>query len=430
MKTWPYFILVTVYGACVGSFVNVVVWRLPEGRSLWRIPSSCPSCGHRLKWYDNLPIIAYLALRGRCRYCKRPIRPIYFIMELLCMASYAGLFWVYYYTSLWHQWHVATIAQTWPMLIMHLMLIGALLAATFIDFKYFIIPISIPSFVIGWAVIGLPLIVWIGSFFGAFTGMHMVTIQEPFDVPVRVATLEGVAGGGLIGLIVANVLLMFGVIPRSFDMADEPARDSTSAQNEQPAGGVAVATSKKDKAAQDQQASLTDQIGTPADWQAYPHARREVLKECLFVFIVLAGMVAGAWLASSGQMPGAAEAGHPLWLRLLAGVIVGYLAGGGIVWAIRILGTLAFGKEAMGLGDVHLLGGIGAILGWSHVVVVFFMAPFLGLAGFLVASIVGKLTKGAPRVIPYGPYLAFAAVLVMLLHDPIMSWVSLLFYGD
>ena len=81
MQHLPYIIFVFAIGACVGSFLNVVVWRLPRDESLVTPPSRCPKCGHRLAWFDNLPIVGWIFLRGKCRYCKQPISPRYPIVE-------------------------------------------------------------------------------------------------------------------------------------------------------------------------------------------------------------------------------------------------------------------------------------------------------------------------------------------------------------
>jgi len=84
------------------------------------------------------------------------------------------------------------------------------------------------------------------------------------------------------------------------------------------------------------------------------------------------------------------------------------------VWAVRILGTLAFGREAMGMGDVHLLAAVGAVIGWPETTLAFFVAPFLGIA----AAVVGAGLAGAFRLerrhLPYGPHLATATVIVVL----------------
>src|SRR5918996_4542495 len=75
-----------VLGAIIGSFLNVVVWRLPRGESLASPPSRCPSCGNRIAPYDNVPVVSWLLLRGRCRHCGARISPRYPLIELLTAA--------------------------------------------------------------------------------------------------------------------------------------------------------------------------------------------------------------------------------------------------------------------------------------------------------------------------------------------------------
>ena len=81
--------LAALLGACVGSFLNVVVWRLPREESVLWPPSHCPRCGTRLGWLENVPVLSWVGLRGRCRHCHAPISRRYPLTELLC----AGL-WV------------------------------------------------------------------------------------------------------------------------------------------------------------------------------------------------------------------------------------------------------------------------------------------------------------------------------------------------
>lgn len=76
-------LLAATYGAWFGSFLNVVAWRVPRGESVVAPPSHCPTCGHRLGWLDLLPILSYLFLRGRCRYCGAPVAARYALVELL-----------------------------------------------------------------------------------------------------------------------------------------------------------------------------------------------------------------------------------------------------------------------------------------------------------------------------------------------------------
>jgi len=76
-------ILAALFGACVGSFLNVVAWRLPREESIVLPPSHCPRCGSRLRWYENLPVLSWLLLRGRCGHCGAPISSRYPLVELL-----------------------------------------------------------------------------------------------------------------------------------------------------------------------------------------------------------------------------------------------------------------------------------------------------------------------------------------------------------
>src|SRR5690606_19384099 len=94
-----YILFLFMLGACVGSFLNVVVHRLPEATSIWdglkRLtypPSQSPKCGHKLAWYDNIPVLGWIMLGGKCRYCRTPISPRYPIIE----AVTGGLFALYY----------------------------------------------------------------------------------------------------------------------------------------------------------------------------------------------------------------------------------------------------------------------------------------------------------------------------------------------
>jgi leader peptidase (prepilin peptidase)/N-methyltransferase len=94
-----------------------------------------------------------------------------------------------------------------------------------------------------------------------------------------------------------------------------------------------------------------------------------------------------------------------------------------IVWATRILGTLGFGREAMGLGDVHLMGAAGAVIGPIPIVAAFFIAPFLGLA-FVGVVMFFKKT----RQIPYGPFLSLGILAVIILHDWIFEFLNVIWY--
>ena len=76
-------LIAAVFGLCVGSFLNVVVWRLPRGESVVWPGSHCPHCGHGLPWFHNIPLLSWLLLKGRCGFCSAPISIQYPALELL-----------------------------------------------------------------------------------------------------------------------------------------------------------------------------------------------------------------------------------------------------------------------------------------------------------------------------------------------------------
>lgn len=87
------YILAAIVGLCVGSFLNVVIYRVPNKMSLAKPASHCPQCGYKLKFYDNIPIISYCILRGRCRSCKKHIPFRYTAVEAATMLLWIACVW-------------------------------------------------------------------------------------------------------------------------------------------------------------------------------------------------------------------------------------------------------------------------------------------------------------------------------------------------
>ena len=128
--TWiePLFTLfLLVLGLCIGSFLNVVIARVPEGLSIVRPGSRCPKCGHVLAWYENIPLVSWLALRARCRGCATPISVRYPLVELL--------------TGLLFFACLRRFGWTYE-LVPALVLVTLLVPLTFIDLDHWILPLS------------------------------------------------------------------------------------------------------------------------------------------------------------------------------------------------------------------------------------------------------------------------------------------------
>jgi leader peptidase (prepilin peptidase)/N-methyltransferase len=380
-------ILLTIWGACVGSFLNVVIYRVPAGLSVISPPSRCPKCEKKLAIYDNVPILGWLWLRGKCRYCKAKISMQYPLIEAVTALLFAAVVFGYYFTSLRPTIGGWGLEQTWPILAVHLVLVACMVAATMIDAKLYIIPLRLPWIAALTALVVYPAAVLAGW---VVEPIMQFTILQQYNLPFAAGAGLGTALGGSVGLIIAIVLLRLKVLPLSF--ADEP---------ELPEGV---------------------DPDDPNYVFYHPHPRKEVAKELLFLALPIAGAMLGYALSmdtseTRAQLPGGG------WLEVLGGVLLGILVGGGIVWATRILGTLAFGKEAMGLGDVHLMAGIGAVIGWQDTVLAFFIAPFFGLVAAAVTAGLAALMKGEVRVIPYGPYLCGATLVVMLYRNAIWDLI-------
>ncbi len=91
-------VLVLLLGLAVGSFTNVLIYRLPRGMSLITPRSSCPSCQSPIRWYQNVPVVSYLFLRGRCSSCRRPISIRYPLVEIASGLLFVAFFWRYGYS--------------------------------------------------------------------------------------------------------------------------------------------------------------------------------------------------------------------------------------------------------------------------------------------------------------------------------------------
>ena len=155
-RTW-WLVLAGLLGACIGSFLNVVIHRLPRNSSVVRPSSRCPGCGYELRWYDNVPVVSWLLLRGRCRKCGAGVSWQYPLVELIT----AGLFVL-----------VVWLTPLGPLVVSRLVLVCILIALFGIDLEHQILPnsITLPGIAIGllFSVIAPP--GWKDALLGALLG--------------------------------------------------------------------------------------------------------------------------------------------------------------------------------------------------------------------------------------------------------------------
>ncbi len=398
VSIWIYVVFIFALGCCIGSFLNVVIYRLPRERSLVNPPSFCPVCGVHIRFYDNIPLISYLLLWGRCRYCRTPISPRYFLIELLTGATFTGLFLLYFVAGIRHfeigsGWGIgAFLKGGWFIYLLHIILAACLIAASAIDLELWIIPISICWFV---TAIG-----FFASTIGRFV-IKPIEITGYFLLPAASPLTGALAIGAAIGTGLSLLLLACGVLKQSYQIPDE-------------------------KEIQLQNYFQPIQSDGFVEYDKMFNHRFEMFKELIFLLPIVVFSLLGfllvtripilnKWWVNFSQSP---------YICGFLGSLWGYFVGCAVVWVTRIVGTLIFGREAMGLGDVHLMGAAGAILGPVFVVIAFFVAPFFGLTWAIIQMVFEKNHK-----IPYGPFLSMGILSVMILHDWFIKNLAFVFYG-
>jgi leader peptidase (prepilin peptidase)/N-methyltransferase len=412
-----YILFVFAIGSCVGSFLNVVVWRLPRIelpqdcsplreftltlRGLSDPPSHCPKCDARLKWYDNLPIVGWIKLGGRCRFCRAPISPRYPIVEAVTALIFVG----YYVAFYMLQWRTCCprpltvpaweLDSSWPIFGLYVFTVAALLAASLIDAELYIIPAVIPWTV---AVVGL--------------AVHAVADRPWVPGSLNLSGALGptwcaLSAGGAAGLATSMALWWRGVLPTSFPDG-EPLLDVDR-----------EAIAAEEAAARAAGELVPDQPLPPA--MTFAQIRGEIGKEMLFLLPPLA--LAGGSVALAMAVPAVGRAWGSVaetnWVSGMLGALLGAMVGGLVPWVTRILGTLGFRRVAMGLGDVHLMFGVGAVVGAGGATVAFFVAPVAGLVMGLYLLLARRR-----RELPFGPYLSLATATVMLCYCPIAAYLT------
>ena len=266
-------------GACIASFLNVVIWRVPRGESIVSPPSHCPKCNAPIKWYQNIPILAWLCLGGRCANCKEPISPRYILIETLG---------------------------------------GILFLAVFLHYFVFVgvSLVDLPT----WIVV---LVCWIW--------ISLMIVGSMIDYDLKLLPDFVTVGGMILGL-VANGFFCFVYWP---------------------------------------------------------------LIACKTGF---------------------------LWKQFLLEQVLGLVFGFGLLWLIRFFGSKAFKREAMGMGDVFLMGAVGALFGPVAVLVTLILSSVFGSVVGLSMVALSKTKFGKFVEIPYGPYICMGCLAWMFYGPELVSW--------
>lgn len=253
-------------GACIASFLNVVIWRVPRGESVCSPPSHCPKCGSPIPWWCNLPIVSWIVLRGRCRSCREGISFRYPLVEFIGGVLFLAAFWRYGY--------FAPLAWVW---------IALMIVGSFIDFDHMLLPdfVTVGGMIYG-AIVSVAF--WAVK---AFTPYHFHNFAaQNFEIPV---------------------------------------------------------------------------------------------------------------------------------LHSILGLLLGF----GLLWIVRFFGTIAFKREAMGLGDVFLMGAVGAIFGPVAVVATLILSALYGSIIGTAMIALNKTRLGKYTSIPFGPYICLGC-LTWMFYGPEM----------
>jgi leader peptidase (prepilin peptidase)/N-methyltransferase len=199
-------IVLALIGACIGSFLNVCIYRLPRQESLVWPASRCTSCGRPLRWYENVPVLGWLALRGRCRTCGERISPIYPIVELLTALVFVFGYLIYGWT---------------PLLAVRLLFACAMIVLFVIDLQHQILPnvITVPGVIVGFVLSLLMPPGWLSSLIGIAAGAGVLwAIMELY---ARARGFEGLGMGdvkmlAMIGAFLGWQLMLLTLVLASF----------------------------------------------------------------------------------------------------------------------------------------------------------------------------------------------------------------------
>jgi len=386
-------VLSFVFGALIGSFLNVCIVRMPKNESIVFPSSHCPQCKTAINWYDNIPLISFLILGAKCRSCKKPIPVRYFIVELLTAALFLGA-----YISFGLSWALVPAC----------VLIGGLIVASFVDLDWRIIPdeISVGGMWVGLALsIIFPVlhkgpssgVLWTGSMVSFILGgtcmaLHLLKLFQrkmPMDEDDKKILLLGTAF-----LLLQWSLMTFA---RVLPCCSVPLAALADALQ-----GAIIGACMLWATGLIGEVLITKRVVTEFDFKGMVDDPVALLK---------ALEVAGYVDARGNLQRTFRDVKTAAGLKLVAEFEVK---------RADIFEMLQEVEEGgvMGWGDVKFLAMAGAFLGWQLAVVAFFIAPFFGAFFGLI-----KILRRQDSAIAYGPFLAVGILCSLFWGDLVIRWV-------
>lgn len=410
---------IILVGAGIGSFLNVVIYRLPIGKSVNDPKRSfCFSCNYQIPWYHNIPLLSWLLLRGKCANCGSRIAFRYFFVEALTAALFYAAF-LHITGDVSNPWPAM---GTWgPVVISSWVFLALLISGTFIDLDHFILPHQITM---GGAVAGLACAFWAPALVG----------QESHTTGLLVSFLSAAMGLGLIWTVVEFGKILFGRLNfRKRPPFVQKLKDSGAGILDGFLGMLLGskwinknATWSIHEPKDDEPPVFTFNDGDKEDdatvcmWEdIFQRDKDRLLIYCetlRFHFRAETGKGPREWrnviVDASPEVlkvrqNDADKEGETLdWLgvKRLEGVLTSFVQP----------------REAMGMGDVFFMAMIGAFTGWQGVIFTIFVASMIGAVFGIVPRLIGKAEWTAQ--IPFGPYLAAGATLWVFFGPQWFQW--------
>lgn len=353
-----------ILGLIIGSFLNVVIHRVPRGESVVFPGSHCGACGAPIKAFDNIPLVSFALLGGRCRSCRARIPFSYPMVELVAGLTFAGI--------------ALKTGPSWEALL-EFAFACMMISLVFIDARHHLLPNVITYPALLFAIIGVTARAALGE-----------QSSPAFDVSAFFPKHQsGFAAAILGGSIFAMAAPAFWMLDRLepilfgkyFDLEKADENDALEAAN------------------------------TPVFSEVERRHDRAIRMTMILGLIAAVAWVATVVFLQSNNQQAIEDAYGGL---LRAGVAA--LIGGGLVWCIRALYFFIRGFEGMGLGDIKMVSVVGAFLGFSGALGALLLGSIIGvITGLILICYRGRSGRGFKTPLPFGACLGVASLIIMIL---------------
>lgn len=362
-------------GLIIGSFLNVVIYRVPREESIVAPGSHCPACDAPVRAFDNIPLLSFALLGGRCRQCRAPIARLYPLVELLTGAVFLLII-----SKTGPRWEAGL--EMW--------FAATMIALIFIDWQHQLLPnvIIYPAFVLALAATTLRA-GWGEPPDYALSLSIIFTAAETHFSSWRAAII----GGAALALATSSLQLLEQLDLLLYDRYFVAAADQ--------AESTAI-----------NKAAVSDEVDEAAAERRYHRA--------IYATMIIGLLLGATWTTAVLLMAPADPQPFAQAYNGLLRAVMGALLGGAPLWLIRAAYFAWRRREGMGLGDVKLMALIGAFLGWQEALSVLLFGSVIGaVLGVIVMWRNGARSRTA---LPFGACLGATALLMLLFSTTFWRW--------